>query len=99
MFPLSFDLTFDSGKTFLEEHAQNRLKGRDLELEKNEKKAQILKELGFAKEDGYDKIVELTPRFKGYDISINTEFVNKSRTEAIKESVQNILFKVSEIGE
>src|ERR1700722_2240205 len=37
-------------------------------------------------EDNLDKVVELTPRWKGYDVLINTAQTNKPKTEAVLTS-------------
>jgi len=89
----AFDLAFEDGKIFMITHDPERLAGRDLDKEKIEKKAKILKKLGFAEGDAQDKVVEITPRFKGYQVLINTARIDKTKGEAVRESVTDILFK------
>ena len=68
--------------------------GHDFEKEKIETKAKVLKKLGFQEGDSSETIVELTPRFKGYHILINTARTDKPKGEAVQESVSDILFKI-----
>lgn len=82
---------YESAKTFLEKYDVKELK--NLEERKDKHRETILNNLGFKETDDLDKVVELTPIWEGYHILINTAQTDKPKAEAVRESVQQILFK------
>lgn len=84
----AFDLLFDNGIAYEREHEPKALENRDLPKERQDKKAALLEKLGLNQQN----VVELTPKFKGYHLLINTASTDKHKQEATQEAMQ-ILFK------
>ena len=89
----AIDTLYESGKNFWEKFDPKELEKRDLQEEKTKAREKILKKFGFKEGDDPNTTVKLTPDFKGYDILINTAETNKPKTEAVKDAVQQIIFK------
>ena len=89
----AIDTVYESAKAFWEKYDPTELERRDLQKEKTESRTKILKKLGFKEGNEPGKAVELTPRFKGYHILINTAQTNKPKAESIQESIE-LLFKI-----
>jgi len=83
---------FDLSVQFQKDHSPIRLEGKDLLKERETKIQAILSKLGFEQDDPPDKVSELTPRFNGYNIIINTSAPGVSREESVQRSVEQILF-------
>jgi hypothetical protein len=85
----------------LTENSINFLKSQGLELESIvhrqgemiRSRNIIFERLGFKDGDDPNKVVELTPSYRGYHMLINTAQTNKQTAEAVKEAVNQILLK------
>lgn len=89
----AIDTVFESGLSFLKEHDPELLAGRDPQQEKAASRRKILEKFGFSEGDDPDKVVALTPSYKGYHTLINTAQKGKSKSEAAQDAVSQILSK------
>lgn len=87
----AIDTVFENSKAFLTLHNP---KGLDL-LEKDTARIRsiILAKFGFEEGDDADKVVELTPSFKGYHMLISTAQGEKSKSEVVQDAIKQILYK------
>lgn len=90
---LALDTVHESGEAFLEKHDPKEFVRLNRLQEEIDARGKILKELGFEEGDAPDKVVELTPQYKGYHILINNAQTDKPKTEALQTAVGQILFK------
>jgi hypothetical protein len=87
----AIDTVFENSKTFLESHSPESLDR--LEKDTALSRSIILAKFGFKEGDDADKVVELTPSYKGYHMLINTAHGEKSKLEVVQEAVKQILVK------
>ncbi|MBA3958128.1 MAG: hypothetical protein H0X51_07035 [Parachlamydiaceae bacterium] len=86
----AIDTVFENSKTFLKSTNQSL---DELEKKTVHLRGIILERFGFKEGDDPNKVVELTPSYKGYHMLINTARGDKSKSEVVQEAVKQILVK------
>lgn len=87
----AIDTVFENSKTFLVSHNPESL--GQLEKDTVLSRSIILAKFGFEEGDDPNKVVELTPSYKGYHMLINTAQGGKSKSEVVQEAIKQILVK------
>ena len=87
----AIDTVFENSKSFLKLHGPDSLER--LEKETALSRSNILAKFGFEEGDDPNKVVELTPSYKGYHMLINTAQTQKPKSEAVQEAVKQVLVK------
>lgn len=87
----AIDTVYENGKTFKNTYDPESLD--QFEKDTVLSKRIIFEKFGFKEGDDSNKMVELTPSYKGYHMLINTASVEKSKSEIIQDAIKQILFK------